>query len=177
MIIRGGTSQGLKVGDEFFVRRVVDDKSTEGEAARDPISIHAAGAVQVVEAQANASVAVVTHSCDNITEGDYLERFQRPAPSAPVGTTPDFAHPGRLILGDERRQMATAGNYMVVDRGSDHGLRPGQQITIFRRTVEDGPVLTVGAATVYTVQPESSVIAFERSIDAVNVGDLVAIHR
>ena len=37
--------------------------------------------------------------------------------------------------------------------------------------------LTVGTATVYSVQPESSVLRVERSIDAVNVGDLVAIHR
>jgi len=178
VIIRGGTSQGLKVGDELFVRRIVDDKSTEAKPGVYPISIHAAGAVQVVEAQANASVAVVTYSCDNITEGDYLEPFQRPVlPSAQVGTTPDFAHPGRLILGDERRQMATAGNFMVADRGSDHGLRPGQVVTIFRRTVDDGPVLTVGTATVFSVQPESSVLRIERSIDAVNVGDLLAIHR
>jgi hypothetical protein len=178
VIIRGGTSQGLKVGDELMARRIVDDKSTETRPGIYPISIHAAGAVQVVEAQTNASVAVVTFSCDNITEGDYLERYERPVlPSAQVGTIPDFAHPGRLVLGPERRQMAAPGNFMVVDRGSDHGLRLGQQITIFRRTVDDGPVLTVGTATVYSVQPESSVIRVERSIDSVNVGDLVAIHR
>jgi hypothetical protein len=178
VIIRGGNAQGLKAGDEFFVRRVVDDKSTEGRPGVYPISIHAAGAVQIVEAQADASIAVVTYSCDNITEGDYLERYQRPViPAAQVGTTPDFAHPGRLILGAERRQMGTPGNFMVADRGSDHGLRPGQQITVFRRTVDGGPVLTVGTATVYSVQPESSVLRVERSIDAVYVGDLVAIHR
>jgi hypothetical protein len=178
VIIRGGTSQGLKVGDELFVRRVVDDKSTEDKPGVYPISIHAAGAVQVVETQVNASVAVVTYNCDGIAEGDYLERYQRPVtPAAQVGTSPDFAHPGRLILGAERRQMGTPGSFMVADRGSDHGLRPGQQITVFRRTVEGGPVLTVGTATVYSVQPESSVIRVEKSIDAVYVGDLVAIHR
>jgi hypothetical protein len=178
VIIRGGTAQGLKAGDEFFVRRVVDDKFTEGQPGVYLISSHAAGAVQLVEAQADASVAVVTYNCDGITDGDYLERYQRPVtPSAQVGTSPDFAHPGRLILGAERRQMGTPGAFMVVDRGSDHGLRPGHQATVFRRTVEGGPVLTVGTATVYSVQPESSVIRVERSIDAVYVGDLVAIHR
>jgi hypothetical protein len=178
VIIRGGTAQGLKAGDEFFVRRVVDDKFTEGQPGVYPISIHAAGAVQIVEAQGDASVAVVTYNCDGISEGDYLERYQRPVtPSAQVGATPDFAHPGRLILGAERRQMGTPGSFMVADRGSDHGLRPGQQITVFRRTVDGGPVLTVGTATVYSVQPESSVIRVERSIDAVYVGDLVAVHR
>ena len=179
VVVRGGTAQGLKVGDEFFVRRVVDDKLTESRPGTYPISIHAAGTVQVVEAQTDASIAVVTFSCDNVTQGDYLERFERPVtPAATVGTAPDYAHPGRLILGAERRQMASVGNFMVVDRGSDHGLRPGQQITIFRRIMpEGGPVSTVGQATVYSVQPESSVIRIEKSIDAVYVGDLVAIHR
>ncbi len=179
VIIRGGTTQGLKPGDEFFVRRVVDDRFTENRPGIYPISIHAAGAVQIVEAQPDASIAVVTYSCDNIFEGDYLERYQRPVmPSAQVGTRPDFAHPARLILGAERRQIASPGNFMVVDRGSDHGLRPGQQLTIFRRTaIENGPVSTIGVATVYTVQPESSVVRIESSLDAVYVGDLVAIHR
>ena len=178
VIIRGGTAQGLKPGDEFFVRRVVDDRLTEQNPGVYPISIHAAGAVQVVEAQADSSIAVVTYNCDNITEGDYLERYQPPVvPTGQVGTTPDFAHPGKLILGAERRQTAAPGNFMVVDRGSDHGLRTGQQMTIFRRTIEGGPVSTVGLATVYSVQPESSVIRIESSIDAVYIGDLVAVHR
>jgi hypothetical protein len=178
VIIHGGSAQGLKVGDEFFVRRVVDDRFTEHKPGVYPISISAAGAVQVVETQADVSIAVVTYNCDNITQGDYLERYQRPViPAAQTGTTPDFAHPGKLILGAERRQMGAPGNFMVVDRGSDHGLRPGQQITIFRRTIDGGPVSTVGAATVYSVQPESSVIRIESSLDALYVGDLVAVHR
>ena len=66
---------------------------------------------------------------------------------------------------------------MVLDRGSDHGLRPGQQLTIFRRTVADGPVATSARRRSTRVQPESSVVRIDRSIDAVYVGDLVAIHR
>ena len=178
VIVRGGTSQGLKAGDEFFVRRVVADRFTEYKPGIYPLSVHSAGAVQLVEVQQEVSIAVVTYTCDNIAQGDYLERYERPVvPAAAVGTTPDFARPGKLILGAERRQMASPGNFMVVDRGSDHGLRAGQQITIFRRTLADGPVSTVGTATVYSVQPESSVIRVEQSSDAVFVGDLVAIHR
>jgi len=37
--------------------------------------------------------------------------------------------------------------------------------------------LAVGAATVYAVQPGSSVVRIDRSMDAVYVGDLVAVHR
>ena len=66
---------------------------------------------------------------------------------------------------------------MVIDRGSDHGLRPGQPLTIFRRTVEDGPIATVGTASGLGVQPESSVVRIDTSSTRCIVGDLVAIHR
>lgn len=178
VVIRGGTAQGMKAGDEFYVRRIVDDRFTEHKPGVYPVSITTAGMVQIVEAQTDHSIAVVTYGCDGIEEGDYLERYQRPAaPANQAATTPDYAHPGHLILGAERRQITGPGEFMVLDRGSDHGMRPGQQLTIFRQTVKDGPVANIGTATVYTVQPESSVIRIESSLDAVYVGDLVAVHR
>ena len=179
VVIRGGTAQGVKAGDEYFVRRSIADRFTEHQPGVYPISILTAGAVQIVEAQTDSSIGVVTYGCDGIMEGDYLERYERPvSPAATVGISPDYAHPAHLILGAERRQVAGAGNFMVLDRGSDHGVRPGQQLTIFRRTLrEGGPVANIGTATVFTVQAESSVIRIESSLDAVYVGDLVAIHR
>ena len=178
LVIRGGASQGVKAGDEFFVRRIVDDRYNEHEPGVYPISISTAGTAQIVETQNDFSIAVVTYGCDGINDGDYLERYQPPVlPSTRLGSSPDFANPGRLILGAERRQIGGPGEFMVLDRGSDHGLRQGQQLTIFRRTVADGPVATVGTGTVYAVQPESTVVRIDTSVDAVYVGDLVAIHR
>jgi len=179
VVIRGGTAQGVKAGDEYFVRRIVNDRFTEHQPGVYPISVLTAGALQIVEAQTDASIAIVTYGCDGIMEGDYLERYERPvSPSSTVGTSPDYEHPGRLILAAERRQVGGAGQFMVVDRGSDHGIKAGQQLTIFRRTLrEGGPVANIGTATVFTVQPESSVVRIESSLDAVYVGDLVAVHR
>jgi hypothetical protein len=178
LVVRGGAAQGVKAGDEFFVRRVVGDRYTEHEPGVYPISVTTAGTAQVVESQADFSIAVVTHNCDGIMEGDYFERYEAPAsPASPLGAAPDYAHPGRLILGADRRQIGAPGEFMIIDRGSDHGLRQGQQITIFRRVVADGPVATVGVAAIFSVQPESSVVRIERSTDAVWIGDLVAIHR
>ena len=178
LVIRGGASQGVKAGDEFFVRRVVNDKFIERDPGVYPVSISTAGTAQIVETQNDFSIAVITNGCDGIMDGDYLERYQAPVPPATqAGTNPDYAYPGRLILGAERRQIAGPGEFMVLDRGSDHGVGQGQQLTIFRRTVPDGPIATIGTATVYAMQPESSVVRIDSSVDAVYVGDLVAIHR
>jgi hypothetical protein len=181
VIIRGGTSQGLRVGQDYYVRRVTDDRFTElGSDGVPIISIRTAGWVRIVEAEAEASIASVTRACGGIQEGDYLEPFELPSVPAETANAgvPDFKNPGRLLLGDDRRQMGATGDFMVFDRGSDHGLRNGQRLTIFRETADGkGPVSRVGEATAMLVSPETTVVRIDRSIDAVYVGDLVAIHR
>jgi hypothetical protein len=180
VVISGGTAQGVRMGDEYFVRRVVADRFTERRDGVVPISIQTAATVQVVDARNDVSVAVITFGCDAIMEGDYLDRYEPAvAPVETVGTTPDFGAPARLLLGAERRQIGAPGDFMVIDRGSDHGMRAGQALTLFRRTsaAPSAPVTTVGTAKVYLVQPQSSTVRIETSMDAVYVGDLVAIHR
>lgn len=100
----------------------------------------------------------------------------RPARGAVAGAA-DFSNPGRLVLADERRQTGSVGSLMVLDRGSDHGLRPGQRVTIFRPWPSGGPVLRIGEATAMIVGPETSTVRIEQSSDAIYVGDLAAIHR
>jgi hypothetical protein len=179
VIIGGGTTQGMQAGDEYFVRRLIEDRYVEPVRGVFPVTVHTAGAVRIVEVRADVSIAVVTYACDAISEGDYVERFQPVGlPQAEIGTAPDFARPGHLILGTERRSISATGAFMVLDRGSDHGLRVGQALTIFRPTVGGtGPVATIGTAKVYIVGPQTSTIRIETSMDAVYVGDLVAIHR
>jgi hypothetical protein len=181
VVISGGSAQGLKPGDEFYARRVVGDYFTEPvRGAKPPVSIHTSGMVQILEVQTDVSIGIVTYGCDGVIEGDYLERFApEPLPAGSVGNTPDFTRPGHVILGDDRRQIAGAGDFLVVDRGSDHGVRQGQQLTIFRHTLADGkgPVARIGTATVYVVKPQTSIVRLENSVDAVYVGDLIAIHR
>jgi hypothetical protein len=181
LIIKGGTSQGLKVGQEYFVRRVVADRFlARGSDGVQPSSIHTAGWIRITDVQGDSATASVTKACDSIEEGDYLEPFEKAVlPStAPAAGEPDFNNPGHLVLADERRQMGAPGNMMVLDRGSDHGLRAGQRLTVFRTTGGGkGPVARIAEATAMVVHPETTIIRIDKSSDAVLVGDLVAIHR
>src|SRR5262245_60818020 len=181
LVIKGGTAQGVKAGQEYYVRRVVPDRFV-GYASDNVLrsSVHTAGWVRIVDVQADSAIATVIKACDAIQEGDYLEPFVKLA--APVAAEdtgePDFANPGHLVLGDERRQMGGPGDLMVLDRGSDHGLKSGQHLTIFRTTGNGtGPIARIAEATVVVVNPETSTIRIDKTSDAVNVGDLVAIHR
>jgi hypothetical protein len=181
LVINAGTAQGVKVGQEYYIRRIVSDRFVRGASDNVPrSSIHTAGWVRIIDAQGDSAIATVTKACDAIQEGDYLELFVKPTVPAAASTTgePDFANPGHLVLGDERRQMGAAGDLMVLDRGSDHGLHAGQHVTVFRTTGNGtGPIARIAEATVLVVNPETSTVRLDKTSDAVNVGDLVAIHR
>lgn len=182
VILSGGTVQGLRVGQEYFVRRVVPDQFAVPVAGYTPVSIHTAGWVRVQEVQGGTAVAGITDACDGIMAGDYLEPFVRPVAPAPAAAAaagqPDYGGAGIIVLGDERRQLGSAGMSMVIDRGTYHGVQPGQRATIFRVTLDGtGPVVRVGEATAVLVDRDTSVIRIDRSRDAVMVGDRVALHK
>jgi hypothetical protein len=179
--INAGTSHGIAAGQQYFVRRVVEDRFIVRTVEKQPLSIHTAGWVTIVDAQANVSTAKVSGACDGISEGDYLEPFVAPAAAtpAPAAGEPDFVRPARVILADNRRQLGSGGgSLMVIDRGSDHGLRAGQRLSVFRTSLNgSGPIMTIGDAVVSSTQFETSLIRIEKSREAIQVGDLVAIHR
>lgn len=181
VILTGGKAQGIKVGQEYFVRRIVADRFTDVLSGGVlPQSLHTAGWVRVVEVQPNASIAIISDACDGVIEGDYLDAYTPPAAAptpGPMGD-PDYAHPGRLVLGDERRQLGGPGALMVIDRGTDHGVHNGQRLTVFRETTGGtSAVFRVAEAWVVRVSAETSLIIVETSNDALYVGDRVAFHR
>lgn len=183
VIVSAGSAQGIRAGQRYLVRRVIDDRFAQRSVGVRPLSIHTAGWITILETQADMSVAAVSEACDGVTEGDYLEPMAvvTTAPASLAGTvagTADYARPARIILADERRQMGSAGALLVMDRGTDHGLRTGQKLTIFRETMDGkGPVATVGEAVIVTTHPETSLFRILASREAVYVGDLLAIHR
>ena len=179
LIVNAGSKQGLRAGQMYFVRRHVRDMFTPASADFTPVSIHTAGWVTIVDVKEELAVAQVTHACDGVMEGDYLEPYTDAAvPPPALGGAPDYDHPARIVMADETMQTGSAGTLMLINRGSDHGVRGGQTLTIYRPTAGgDGPVLDVGRATVLSVRPQTSLIRIDTSSDAVYVGDMAAIHR
>ena len=180
LIIDAGGVQGIKAGQQYFVRRLVNDQFLGGKTSElGPVSIHTAGWVTVLDVRDSVAVAEVTHACDGIITGDYLEPFVDPADPPPaIQGSPDYEHSGSIVMGDERRQMGSAGTLMVLDRGGDADVRAGQTVTIFRETMGGiGPVSQVGRATVVSVRPASSVLRIDASRGAIYIGDRVAINR
>ena len=179
VLIDAGTAHGLADGQEFFVRRALRDPFVEvrrGEVA--PVSVRTAGWVRVESAGERVSAARVVYACDGVLEGDYLEPFALPTvPVAAAAGEPDYSDPGRILLGDERRQTLGTGAFAVFDRGSENGVQAGQRLTVYRRPMAGGPAVVVAEAMVFSVRPHTALVRIESARDAVLVGDLAALHK
>jgi hypothetical protein len=83
----------------------------------------------------------------------------------------------------EERQNVAAGDRVVIDAGADRKVQVGDQLTIFRRAtavrhpLTDHPlgtaVVTLGSATVVSVQPTTAIVRITQAFDAIAVGDYV----
>jgi hypothetical protein len=179
IVIDAGSSQGVMPGQMFFVRRALRDHYTLASVDFRPHPVHTTGWVTVQTVAEHTAIARVTHACDGMLLGDYLEPYvDPPDPPNALQGAPDFEHPGRIVMADEERQMGSEGSLMLIDRGADHEVRAGQTLTIYRQTLGGvGPTFIVGSATVLSVRPQTSLVRIENTHDAVYLGDLVAINR
>lgn len=179
VIINAGTIQGLQRGQQFFVRRPIRDASKKQPKVGALYGVHTAGWLTVVDVKDTMAVGQVSHACDGILEGDFLEPYVAPVLPTPALTgTADYQHPGQIMMADERRQTGYAGLMMLMNLGAENDVRPGHLLTIYRETLGgQGPIIDVGRATVLSVTGQSSLVRIDSSRQAVYVGDLVAIHR
>src|SRR5688572_30121497 len=122
--INAGTDNGIDVGQEYFVRRVV--KTNLGSVGRNnPATIRTAGWIRVYAVDRRMSLATITHACDSIDVNDYLEPFIVPqVPAIPLEVLPaQRENYGRVLIGNDRRRSFGKGEYFIVNRGTDHGVQ------------------------------------------------------
>lgn len=176
--ITGGTNQGLQVGQEFFVRRLLAPRGTV--SAQNPGTTRTVGWVKVYAIDDDLALATITHTCDALRVGDYLEPLALPTPrkaEAPRGKPErDYA---RVILGNERRTEFGPGDYLVIDRGTEQGIAPGTQFVIYRwRTkAPENFLAAIAEGVAVEVQAGTATVNVTSSRDAVKTGDLVAMRK
>ena len=168
--VDGGALNGLEVGQNLVVRHYF---KVPRRAGTDSTGEHSAGLVQLVSVSERSSMAVVIYACDLLRAGDFLASFT-PEPVRPPERrgTPDYGDAARILFGDEGLILAAPRRLMVIDRGSGHGIRVGQRLTLFRR--EAGKPEITGDAIVVATRIDSATIRVERVNDVVSPGDLAA---
>jgi hypothetical protein len=180
--INAGSDNGIKVGQEFYVRRV----SAPGQrtiSREQPGTVRTAGWIKVYAVDPAMSLATVTYACDALAINDYLEPFVLPTVPTASATRnkPEKNNYGRVMPGADRRRSFAKGDFFVLDRGSDQGIKPGAQFVVFRNKKErdvqqpDNFLYELGEAVAVDVKKDVSTLQVTMSRDAFAEGDLVAL--
>jgi hypothetical protein len=175
LLIDGGTADHLTVGQNVVARRTF---RVPGDP-RGEIGEHSAGLLQIVSATEHASVGVVIYACDELMQGDWLARFSpEPIRAADPAGTPAYDNGARILFGDSGQIVGAPGRLMVIDRGRNHSIQPGQRLTLFRRgAARSRPLTIIGEAVVVAVRSESATIRILRATDVIEFGDWAAPQR
>lgn len=175
--LNAGTRNGISVGQEFFVRRPQVSRR-EAISRATPATIRTTGWIRVYAVDDTMSLATVTHACDTIDVGDYLEPFALPVVHGPAAARAPAQREnyGRVLMGQDRRRSFARGDYFMVDRGSDHGVAAGTRFVLYRdKRVAENFLFEIGEAVAVDVKPDSSTLQVLVSLDAVQEGDYVAM--
>jgi hypothetical protein len=177
--INAGSDNGIEVGQEFFARRAVPFERRA--IGRDnPATIRTAGWIRVWAVDDRMSLATITHACDSINLDDYLEPFALPTVPAVSALKPKAqrGNYGRVLPGNDNRMIFAQGDYILVDRGSDHGVSRGAQLVVYRdKLLPDNFLFELGEAVAVEVTPEWSALRITLSRDAFRPGDYVALRK
>jgi len=177
MYVGRGTNQGVSAGDRFYVQRLIN--FSWGMKGR---HVRRTGAVVVLAAQADSSLAEIVASCSDMNVGDYLTPFSPITvpllPGQPSATrlTPETGEMrGEIVASLEEITTLGEGYLVSIDVGENDGVVPGNLFTVFRYVHPDAPRKVLGELAVLTVQREHATAKIMESYDFMVVGDLIEL--
>lgn len=191
--LNGGADQGVKSGDRLLILKTVAKKLMHPSIPKRMLGdvIQQVGVVRVVTAQTKGSVAIIERCMDSVEIGDHLVRFTEPA-NLPLQLRTDTSDPikvaansGLVVFVRDNKQQGSAGDLLIVDRGSNDGLKVGDVLLAVReRTYPVGadgekkqPTETtthyLGQALVVRTEGQSATCRLLRSNEEIRLGDIV----
>jgi hypothetical protein len=175
LLIDGATAGALVVGQNLVARRSYRTSAADTGASGE----HTAGLMQIVSVDRLTAAAVVVYACDELLPGDWLAPFTpEPVRTPEPAGKPAFDRAARIVLTDEGQMIGAPRRLMVIDQGTDNGVRVGQRLTLFRppRSGARGPAV-IGDAVVVAVRTDSATIRVQHSSDVIAMGDSAAPQR
>jgi hypothetical protein len=143
--INKGSSQGVKVGDEFLVVRPTKEKLEEPWFAWQSQLMRAMGTryedlgrLRVVHVDAKTATAEIVFSCDYMQRGDIVQpAVERPAPPLKVNATVDPFAPATgktaMVVSTQHYGQVAGNNAIIyVNLGSAQGVKVGDYFRVFR---------------------------------------------
>ena len=178
LVVGGGTTAGVQLGQQFFVRRA--NSMGGGRSSRGARTL---GWLRVVAVNETTAIALVDHACGGIRSGDYLEPYVEPVVSADLEKDetpgqPDFSNLGHILAGNEERILVGNRDFVLIDWGQAQGLAPGARFAIYRDVGVNGvPLTSVGEGVVVSASHAMALTRITRARDAIYAGDYIALRK
>ncbi|HJW44417.1 MAG TPA: LysM peptidoglycan-binding domain-containing protein [Geothrix sp.] len=136
--LNAGENQGIRVGDRFVVVKVAEKKikhPVNGRAMGDVLM--QCGIVRVTNVLPKGAVGTLERALDGVELGDHLLKFTEPA-NQNLELRKDVEDPvavkdptATIVWAREHREASGYGEMMLVDRGSNDGLKVGDMLVVY----------------------------------------------
>lgn len=178
--VRFATERRVRVGDLYLLYRVEDEVEHPITGKDLGYKIRYLGVLRVTSTDTEENRAVILRSFEEIQRGD------RVAPFAPVARTVPPVRNTRTAFGNIVATFDEVGmlgeyHYVVLDRGSDHGVMAGNRFLVRLRgdgrikldkdDLERFPYETYGEILVIETQPTTSLGTITYAVRELAVGD------
>lgn len=168
-----GANAGLEAGQLFLVVGVGEKIGGFGRLAQRK------GKARVVTVEDERATVRVDKACQAISVGDVLYPYEER--EGMVGKdlgydnslAPGTGLSGRIVYLQAEFNILGSGHWAIIDLGGEQGLRPGRQLTVYKRARKNLPREAVGNVVVIDVQNRTATVKLLSVRDAVETGDEV----
>ena len=182
LVVIGRTpDDGLAVGQKYIAQRLRKDARSFPRPGEGYGDLRVSGWLTIYAVDEFNALASIDLVCDSVEVGDFLEPYaETPLPdraSPPV--YPDFDDRANVLFGSDNRTLFGDGDVFSIDRGSLHGVAPGQRFAIYRdfRKGRTPPLVYLGDVVAMTVDEQTTKVVVVRAVDGIMPGDVVVPRR
>ena len=190
--LNGGADHGLKVGDRLVTfavqkRKFYHPDDVHRRKAMGDI-LQQSGILRVTHTYPRESVAIIEKSMDSLLVGNYAATFVEPV-NLVANLRTDIAdpvevkvNPAKIVFVQSDKVLAGAGDLVIIDHGSNAGLKVGDDLLIARTrqldptrkaTAKDIMYTFVGQLLVVRTEEKTASCRILRNKTEVQVGDII----
>ncbi|MDD8026720.1 MAG: hypothetical protein PHI34_09405 [Acidobacteriota bacterium] len=139
------------------------------------------GRLRVIRTEGERFLARIEKACGAIQAGAFLLPFEDKAPILGKDAGYDTLFragevpTGRLVFFRDEVMQAGAGDWVLIDIGSDKGLRVGQQLTVYGKPEGKLPARAVANAVIVDAGPAWATVKVLSARDVLHLGDLIQV--
>ena len=184
--LEGGRAVGMQPGDMFTSvapAAVVRHPATGDRLGRFYSYL---GQVRLLSVQAESAIGEIVQSCSFIRVGSMLKPFEpEPVPSKRKKPSRPPSHPASrdalsaaasIIYAKDGLVVLGRDHVVFIDQGEDHGLSPGDIMTVYRVPAQGAPPLLLGELALLSVRQTTSAAKLVESRHPIYVGDIAHLN-